>query len=218
MSGGASVADLFADLLNPAGTPAKAANLAKNEHPCGLAADSDPCEGLRKSANPQARPGAFAADSQEFAALRRPANRAQSEHPCGFSQNSQVSQGSAGEWASVPRLAEPASRPYKLTQAQGEAAHAEPWKDAACARFVARVGLFMRRGINATDADDLAERAHLRDVQADDRRLCLECAALSGRAGAWRCGNHRRAQVGRDLPAAMVMQMSRCPGFVEVPA
>lgn len=100
-------------------------------------------------------------------------------------------------------------RPYSLTPAEANAAHAEPWDDAACGRFVARVTLFMRRGINATDADDLAERLHLRDVQGDARRLCLECAHLNGR----RCGNARAAGVGRDLPGDLVTTLQRCPGF-----
>lgn len=102
------------------------------------------------------------------------------------------------------------SRPYKPSQAEGDAAHAEPWDDAACARFVARVSLSLRRGINATDADDLAERLHLRDVQGDDRHLCVECRHY--RPG--RCGNPRAAglhssDVGRDLAG----MLQRCPGF-----
>lgn len=105
------------------------------------------------------------------------------------------------------------SRPDKLAQADADAAHAEPWNDAACARFAARVVLFLRRGIDATDADDIAERLHLRDVQVDDRRLCVECVRLAGRAGAWRCSNHRAAGVGRELPAVLVTTMQRCTGF-----
>lgn len=113
-------------------------------------------------------------------------------------------------------LPQAGGRPYRLAQAEADAAHAEPWNDAAIGRFVARVGLFMRRGIGATDADDIAERLHLRDVQVDDRRLCVECIHLAGRAGAWRCSNHRAAGVGRDLPAVLTTTMQRCPGFVEV--
>jgi len=79
---------------------------------------------------------------------------------------------------------------------------------------VARVSLFMRRGINATDADDLAERLHLRDVQGDGRVLCLECLHLAGRAAAgWRCGNTHTAGIAPDLPAAMVALPQRCKGF-----
>jgi hypothetical protein len=103
-------------------------------------------------------------------------------------------------------------RPYRLTAAEADAAHAEPWDDAACGRFVARVSLFLRRGIYATDADDLAERLHLRDLQGDDRRLCLECAHLVERNGR-RCGNARAASVGRDLPADLATLLQRCHGF-----
>ncbi len=59
-----------------------------------------------------------------------------------------------------------APRPYKLTPAEAGEAHAAPWNDAAIARFVVHVALLMRRGFSATDADDLAERLHLRDVLA----------------------------------------------------
>lgn len=105
-------------------------------------------------------------------------------------------------------------RPYSLTPAESDAAHAEPWDDAACGRFAASVSLFMRRGINATDADDLAERLHLRDVQGDARHLCMECGRLSGRATAgWRCGKPHAAGLGRDLPADMVLMLQHCAGF-----
>jgi hypothetical protein len=100
-------------------------------------------------------------------------------------------------------------RPCRLTPAEADVAHAEPWTEADIGRFTQRVVLFLRRGINATDADDLAERLHLRDLQGDDRRLCLECRHLSGR----RCGNPRAAGIGRDLPEALVTQGQRCPGF-----
>lgn len=206
MNGAARVADLFADLLTPQGTPAKAANSAKNEHPCGLAADFPTCEGLRKSAN-----------SQRFAGIRKPQNQAQSEHPCGFSQDSQDSQGVARDRAFAPRPVEPAARPYRLAPADADAAHAEAWDDRAIGRFVARVALLMRRGLDATDADDLAERLHLRDARADDRTLCLECVHLTGRPRAWRCSNYRLAQVARDVPDAIALRLQRCPGFAEPP-
>jgi hypothetical protein len=103
-----------------------------------------------------------------------------------------------------------ARRPYTLTKAEGDAAHAQPWDEAAIGRFVARVTLFLRRGINAADADDLAERLHLRDIQGDDRRLCFECVHIQ----AGRCANHRQAglqapEVGPDL----INKLQRCPGF-----
>lgn len=212
---GASVADLLADLIGPpewslpGGTPAKAANSAKTRASISSAADSEVCEGLRISANPAAAPAAPPANSQLFAGIRRGCKPAQSKHPCGFSQDSQDSQGVPGAIASERAR----SRPYKLTLAQADAAHAEPWVDAAVGLFVASVGLFLRRGIDADDADDIAERLHLRDAQMDDRRLCLECTHLAGRAGAWRCGDHRAARVLRDVPGDLVARLQRCPGF-----
>jgi len=101
-------------------------------------------------------------------------------------------------------------QPYKLTQVEADAAHAEPWDDAAIGRFVTRVSLFLRRGVNATDADDLAERLHLRDLQGDDRRLCLECSHLSGR----RCGNHVRAGLySAEVSRELATLPQRCPAF-----
>ncbi len=97
-----------------------------------------------------------------------------------------------GKW--LDRLA--TLRAYRLSAAEADEAHAEPWDDAAIARFVARVALLMRRGYSVGDADDLAERLH-----------------LAGRPGAWRCGNHRAAGIGRELPAALVTRPQRCPGF-----
>lgn len=68
----------------------------------------------------------------------------------------------------------------------------------------------LRAGYCDADAEDLAERLVLRDRDADDRRLCVECSHY--RAG--RCGNRKAAglhspEVGRDLAATL----QRCEGF-----
>lgn len=115
--------------------------------------------------------------------------------------------------ALVALLAEPA-RPYRLSPAEADTAHADPWDDAAIARFTARVQRIRALGFDPPDADDLAERLHLRDVHADHRHLCLECRHLAGRLGTgWRCRNALASQVGRDLPHELVTQAQRCPGF-----
>lgn len=209
---GATVAELLADLIGPAAnvdaqpTPANSAKAAKGRASFGAAADSGVSEGLRISAKPASEPVAPSHDSQVFAGIRNPLILAPSKQPCDSSQLSHTSQG----WAS----ANASGRPNRLSQADGDAAHAELWNEAACARFVARMSLFLRRGIDATDADDLAERLHLRDVQADDRHLCLECAHLVGRATTGRtCGNANAARLGRELPAAILVVLQRCPGF-----
>lgn len=109
-------------------------------------------------------------------------------------------------------LLAPQPRPYRLRQADADRCHYPQWDGAEISAFVARVALFVRRGMTATDADDLAEGLVLRDRDGDDMHVCVECAHY--RPG--RCGNHRRAalhspEVGRDLAALL----QRCPGFVE---
>ena len=116
----------------------------------------------------------------------------------------------SGEAAPIQTPTVIPQRPYQLTREQADEAHAQPWDDVVIEHFVARVTRLIRLGLNVTDADDLAERLHLRDVQHDDRSMCLECRHY--RPG--RCSNHRRAglnvrDVGRDFAA----MLQRCPGF-----
>lgn len=110
-----------------------------------------------------------------------------------------------------PELLHLLARPHKLTAAEADDAHRDPWTEEDIARFSTRVLLFIRRGVSATDADDLAERMHLHDVQGDGRRLCLECRHLHGRG----CANSAAAGVGHDLPAELLTRPQRCSGFVE---
>jgi len=114
----------------------------------------------------------------------------------------------------APRAPEtPTRRPYRLTDAEADRCHAQPWDDAAIARFVARVGLFVRRGVNATDADDLAERLHLRDLEGGEQAICLECACY--RAG--RCGSHRSAGLASpELSQDLATLIQRCPSFTAI--
>ena len=113
----------------------------------------------------------------------------------------------------------PQEPPYSRTKARGGTAHAEPWDDAAMARFQARAAAIQRRGFGQQDAEDLAEQLHLRDVQAAHRIYCLECRHLDGSVSTGlRCGNHRFASVGRDLPVALVTMAQVCSGFSAMPA
>jgi hypothetical protein len=70
------------------------------------------------------------------------------------------------------------ARPYRLTLAEADAAQVEPWDNATIARFVGRVSLLVRRGLNASDTDEMADRLHLRDVREDDRVTCVESVLL----------------------------------------
>ena len=103
-------------------------------------------------------------------------------------------------------------RPYRLTKAQGDAAHANPWDNATIALFRGRSIRFQQRGHSTTNADALAERLHLRDVEGDDRRMCLECRHLE-RYG--RCDLAREGKLpGADRhlePIATILM--RCEGF-----
>jgi len=168
------------------------------------AAGSTACEGLRKVANLLPEPVAAEPNSQKFAGRRNVPDAAQGQYWRGSSQDSQLSQGFP-----LPNAAE---RPYRLTKAEGDAAHAEPWDDAACARFAARVGLFLRRGIDATDADDLAERLHLRDVQGDDRGMCLECSRLDRRGRCLAAAAGEVLGVGKLLEPVQTILL-RCEAF-----
>ena len=84
--------------------------------------------------------------------------------------------------------------------------------------LTARLHHFARRGLVEPEAERLADKLVARDREADDRRLCLECAHLAGRAEAWECRNWQQAAIAsmaRDaqLPAALVIQPQRCEGF-----
>lgn len=108
------------------------------------------------------------------------------------------------------RVATALERPYGPSTAEADAAHCPAWDDSACTRFAARVSRMHRLGINATDADALAERLHVRDREQDDRVSCTDCRHY--RPG--RCRNHRAAgmyspELGRDL----AVMLQRCPGF-----
>lgn len=178
----------------PAADSAKAANPAKGEHSYGPAANSPLCDGLRIAAKP-------IAGSQAFAGVRNSPDRPTSEQWRRSSQDSRDSQGVS---------ARSDSRRYRLTRAEGDAAHGETWDDAIIVRFLARTALLMRRGLCAGDAEDLAERLHLRDVRCDDRRMCVECSHYRRD----RCGNHQSA--GLQLPALcrdLAALLQRCPGF-----
>lgn len=87
--------------------------------------------------------------------------------------------------------------------------------------FTARLARFTGKGLRLADAEPLADKLVMRGRDADDRRLCLECAHLAGRAGgSWGCKNWQRAGVAlraRDaqLPPELVRRLQRCDGFWE---
>lgn len=77
-------------------------------------------------------------------------------------------------------------------------------------RFTARIARFTDQGLTLPQAEALADRLVIRDRDGDDRRLCLECAHLSGR----RCGAWQRASVGGPvLPTSLLTLPQRCAAF-----
>jgi hypothetical protein len=96
-----------------------------------------------------------------------------------------------------------------MTPEQRDECH-EGWNYAEIETFMARSTRFGAMG--RVDAEPLAERLTLRDRQADDRRLCVECRELvtSGRCAAARRG--ALAKTDRRLEPTQNILM-RCPAF-----
>ena len=96
------------------------------------------------------------------------------------------------------------------------ATHAEPANDPAAPSdtFSARLGLFTGRGLSVKDADELAKRLRRRDLEQDDRRVCLECRHMSGDVQRSRCSQWRKLWIGdASMPADLVATLQRCAGF-----
>ena len=80
--------------------------------------------------------------------------------------------------------------------------------------LTARLSHFTRRGLTELESEKLADKLVLRDRESDDRRLCLECVHLAGRAGAMRCAQWQRAGLGAaGVPAGLHLVLQRCDGF-----
>ena len=80
--------------------------------------------------------------------------------------------------------------------------------------LTARLSHFTRRGLTELESEKLADKLVPRDRESDDRRLCLECAHLAGRAGAMRCAQWQRAGLGAaGIPAGLHLVLQRCDSF-----
>jgi hypothetical protein len=146
-------------------------------------------------------------------ALRSTIRQSKAELLAALTETSTIGTGSPIE-PPTPRLTAPARRPFSLTTGELDEAHREAWTAADIARFIARVAAVQRRGFAECDAEDVAERLHLLDVQSEGRVLCLGCRHLSSTSTlGWRCGNHRAAGMPRELTTEVVALPQRCPGF-----
>jgi hypothetical protein len=102
-----------------------------------------------------------------------------------------------------------------MTPEQGDDCHAAGWDDAEIDAFRAREARFARLG-RTVDAEHLAERLTLRDRELDDRRMCLECAALADNGRCLAAMRGRLPGASRRLaPVPTILQ--RCEGFTLAP-
>ena len=85
------------------------------------------------------------------------------------------------------------------------------WTDADIARFLDRRARLIRWGWAQPQAEKLAERLHLRDLEGDDRRDCLECLNMRRDR---RCSARTVADVpGGELIDALPAILQRCGQF-----
>lgn len=81
--------------------------------------------------------------------------------------------------------------------------------------FTARLALFTDRGLSMGDAKATAERLAKRDLEQDERRLCMECLHLSGGTNSRRCSQWQKIGMlrGAAIPGELVTLLQRCAGF-----
>ena len=80
--------------------------------------------------------------------------------------------------------------------------------------MVSRVELFVGRGVPLIEATAIADSLVKRDREGDDRRVCLECAHLSGVGAGRRCSAWRAAGIGGPAVSLDILpQLQRCGGF-----
>jgi hypothetical protein len=201
---------LFADLLpggerNASVATGESGESGESQGQACAAAESAHSESLAKSGE---RRSEAAGDSPVFATHSPMSNRAQREQRRGLSPDSPNSPRAAADNDSPPR-------PHRLSKAEADRCHRPAWSEAEIAAFVARVALFLRRGMPAADADDLAERLTLRDRNGDDRGMCVECRFLERSGG---CAEARAGRLygfdRRYEPLRTVLQ--RCESFEPV--
>jgi hypothetical protein len=92
--------------------------------------------------------------------------------------------------------------------------HTEAMNTGEIDAFMARVLLFTKRGVDNSEAEQMADDLVLRDREEDDRRLCLECLHLQQTAGLWLCSRWRLAGLSvAGVPGEVVKLLQRCNAF-----
>lgn len=113
----------------------------------------------------------------------------------------------------TPPLVRSSGNPY-MTPDQGDECHACGWNDAEIDLFMSRAAKFAMLG--RADAEHLAERLTLRDRQADDRGMCVECREfeVTGRCAAARRGAIHGADRRLEPVQNILMRCSTFDGAV----
>ncbi|MFZ5486154.1 MAG: hypothetical protein ACOY5G_04030 [Pseudomonadota bacterium] len=86
-----------------------------------------------------------------------------------------------------------------------------PADAAELARMARRIAHAEALGASTDEAERVADVLHLRDRDADDRRLCLECRHIRADRAGWRC-----AVFGLIPREWVTVQLQRCDRFTEV--
>lgn len=87
-----------------------------------------------------------------------------------------------------------------------------PWSDKEIHRFLAREGMFSRRGLSPSDSEQLAELCLQRDRDFDDRRMCIECKHLQQSGGCFAAAQGWIAKAPRNL-TPLKTTFQRCASF-----
>ncbi len=93
--------------------------------------------------------------------------------------------------------------------------HSTAMNGAEIDTFTARLARFTDRGLILADAERLADKLVIRDREADDRRVCLECVHLrhGGRCGNWRAAGVAINAMDARLPGDFTAMLQRCDGY-----
>ena len=75
-----------------------------------------------------------------------------------------------------------------------------------------RIARFESLGLPGPQAEGIADRLHWRDMDGDDRRMCVECHHLKSRVD---LDTDERVQFCARKQAALPTQLQRCPQFRE---
>jgi hypothetical protein len=93
--------------------------------------------------------------------------------------------------------------------------HSTAMNGAEIDTFMARLARFIDEGLVLEEAEALADKLVIRDREADDRRVCLECVHLrhGGRCGNWQQAGIAIKAIGTRFPDDFITILQRCDGF-----